>query len=77
MTEFTEDQGDDPSSPHAYANKRVLGSLARSLDLPAAAALGAVDVARLQAAAASALREDTRRRVPGATSGTRHPATDL
>jgi hypothetical protein len=62
LTKFTEDQGDDPASPHAYANKRVLAALTRSLGLPSDAELGAVDVARLQAAAASELQEDTRRR---------------
>ncbi len=62
LTKFTEDQGDDPASPHAYANKRVLAALTRSLGLPSDVELGAVDVARLQAAAVSELQEDTRRR---------------
>jgi hypothetical protein len=61
LTKFTEDQGDDPASPHAYANKRVLATLTRSLGLPSDVDLVAVDIARLQAAAVRALRDDTRR----------------
>ncbi|MEO8674915.1 MAG: hypothetical protein ABI569_05005 [Casimicrobiaceae bacterium] len=63
LRKFDEDQGDDPSSPHAYANKRVLAALRRRLALPEGASLDAVGVATLQAAAAGELREDSRRRV--------------
>ena len=62
LRKFDEDQGDDPSSPHAYANKRVLAAVRRRLTLPEGAPLDAVDVATLQAAAADELREDSRRR---------------
>jgi hypothetical protein len=31
LRKSSEDQGDDPASPHAYANKRVLAALRRRL----------------------------------------------
>ena len=62
LRKFTEDQGDDPESPHAYANKRVLVALRLRLALPADAPLDTVGVAVLQAAAVEELREDSRRR---------------
>jgi hypothetical protein len=62
LRKFTEDQGDDPEAPHAYANKRVLAALRHRLALPADAPLDTVDVAVLQAAAVEELREDSRRR---------------
>jgi len=62
LRKLSEDQGDDPASPHAYANKRVLAALARRLRLPEGSRLDKVDVDRLQMEAASELREDTRRR---------------
>jgi hypothetical protein len=62
LRKFDEDQGDDPASPHAYANKRVLAALRQRLALPAGAPLDGVDPAALQAAAADELREDSRRR---------------
>lgn len=62
LRKFNEDQGDDPESPHAYANKRVLASLRKRLALPADAPLDAVDLAQLHAVAAEELREDSRRR---------------
>jgi hypothetical protein len=68
LLKLREDRGDDPASPHAYANKRVLAALERRLDLVAAADLSQVEGATLKAAAAEELRDDTARRV---TSGTR------
>jgi len=62
LRKFTEDQGDDPGSPHAYANRRVLAAVRQRLALPRNASLDAAPVARLQAAAVDALRADTRRR---------------
>jgi hypothetical protein len=62
LRKFTEDQGDDPQSPHAYANKRVLAALRQRLALPADAPLDGVDVSTLQAVASDELREDSRRR---------------
>lgn len=62
LRKFTEDRGDDPGSPHAYANQRVLRELARRLAPPAGVALDTVAVPTLQAAAAEELRADTRRR---------------
>jgi len=62
LRKLGEDQGDEPASPHAYANKRVLAALARRLRLPEGSRLDKVDVDRLQMEAASELREDTWRR---------------
>jgi hypothetical protein len=62
LGKFTEDQGDDPQSPHAYANKRVLAALRQRLALPVDAPLDALDVSTLQSAAAAELRADSERR---------------
>ena len=62
LRKFTEDQGDDPASPHAYANRRVLADLRQRLAIPARASLDTVPVSRLQSTAVDALRADTRRR---------------
>jgi hypothetical protein len=62
LRKFTEDQGDDPQSPHAYADKRVLDALRRRLALPANASLEAVPGPRLRAAAADELRADSQRK---------------
>jgi len=62
LRKFSEDQGDDPASPHAYANKRVLAALRLRLGLPEGADLDGVDAARLQTEAATELRQDTLRR---------------
>jgi hypothetical protein len=61
LRKFTEDQGDDPRSPHAYADRRVLEALRQRLALPANAALDSVPVARVQAAAVAELRADSQR----------------
>ena len=62
LRKFTEDQGDDPASPHAYANKLVLVALRERLGLPAGTPLDAVAVPALQGAAVEELRADSRRR---------------
>ena len=62
LRKLREDQGDDPASPHAYANKRVLAALSRWLEVPDGADLAAVELPKLQAAAAAELRDDTWRR---------------
>jgi hypothetical protein len=62
LTRFVTDQGDDPASPHSYANRKILGELVRRLGLSAPADLMTVDLARLQAAARTALVDDSRQR---------------
>ena len=59
LRNLAETQGDDPQSPHAYANKRVLVALERRL----AAAPGSAGADRLRQAAITELRDDSRRRV--------------
>jgi len=62
LGKFIIDQGDDPASPHSYANRRVLSELVERLRLADASALIAADGAAVQAAAVGLLREDTGRR---------------
>lgn len=62
LLKFTEDQGDDPASPHSYANKRVLRAVADRLGLPGDADLRSIDVVRLNRAAAEVLDADTKQR---------------
>ena len=62
LDKFIIDQGDDPASPHSYANRRVLSELVERLRLADASALIAADGAAVQAAAVGLLREDTGRR---------------
>ena len=62
---FITAQGDDPDSPHTYANKRVVADLTARLG----AAPDKVSIERLQQAARDQLAEDTARRkaaAPGA-----------
>ncbi len=56
---FITAQGDDPDSPHTYANKRLVADLRAKLGAEPAA----VPRPRLQTAARELLREDTQRRV--------------
>jgi hypothetical protein len=51
-------QGEDPASPHSYANRRVLRDVRRSLDLGVDADLNQPPLASLQQAAADLLRAD-------------------
>jgi hypothetical protein len=62
LGKFVDDQGDDPASPHSYANRAVLTTLVRRLGLGSASDLHTVELARLQAAARETLVEDSRRR---------------
>jgi hypothetical protein len=61
LTKFSEDQGDDPASPHSYANRRVLRDVRRSLDLAADADLNLQPVQAIQQAAEDLLRADGKR----------------
>jgi len=63
LGKFSTDQGDDPASPHSYANRRVLADMVRKLHLASARDLAAADTAQLQAAAVELLREDSQRRM--------------
>lgn len=60
---FISDQGDDPASPHSYANRQLLTALVQRLRLGGAEELASADVAQVQAAAVELLREDSARRV--------------
>lgn len=59
---FVQNQGDDPTEPHSYANRRVLSALRDRLGLRAGGDLGAVEPSALRAAAVAELRADTARR---------------
>ena len=63
LTRFVTDQGDDPASPHSYANKKILTDLVATLGLGSAQDLFTADLARLQGAARDILRADSARRV--------------
>jgi hypothetical protein len=63
LGKFIEDQGDDPGSPHSYADREVLKALVARLGLKEPGELGTVDLARLQATARSVLMGDSRQRV--------------
>jgi len=62
LHKFIEDQGDNPASPHAYANKRVLAALRQRLALPSDADLDLADRQALRAAAVEEQRADSARR---------------
>ena len=63
LGKFTTDQGDDPASPHSYANRKVLADMAGKLQLASAKDLESAEIARVQAAAVELLQEDSQRRV--------------
>jgi hypothetical protein len=63
LGKFITDQGDDPASPHSYANRQLLTALVQKLRLGGADELASADVARVQEAAVELLREDSARRV--------------
>lgn len=65
LDKFVENQGDDPASPHSYANKRILADLVARLGLGGTDDLFIVELSRLNEAAAGVLREDSVRRVIG------------
>ncbi|HEU5293570.1 MAG TPA: hypothetical protein VFU71_02160 [Burkholderiaceae bacterium] len=62
LVKFAEDQGDDETHPHSYANKRVLATMRTALGLADGADLASVTADAMRAAARAALREDTKRR---------------
>jgi hypothetical protein len=62
LGKFITDQGDDPASPHSFANRAVLTELMKRLQLTAVDQLFSVELARLQAAARKALIDDSARR---------------
>jgi hypothetical protein len=61
LTRFIEDQGEDPASPHSYANRKILAELARRLGRASPRGLYTVDLARLQSTARETLLADSRR----------------
>ena len=63
LGKFIMDQGDDPASPHSYANRQVLAGMVGKLHLASAQELSSADNAQVQAAAVELLREDSARRV--------------
>jgi len=65
LNKFIESQGDDPASPHSYANKRILADMVGRLGLGGTDDLFTVELSRLNEAAAGALREDSARRAAG------------
>ena len=69
LTRFVDDQGDDPASPHSYADRSILNEMVRRLQLKGPDELFTVDLTRLQSAARETLIEDSRR----ARSWTRRP----
>lgn len=63
LANFISDQGDDPESPHSYANRQLLTALVQKLRLGGAEELASADVSQVQDAAVELLREDSARRV--------------
>ncbi len=63
LGKFTSDQGDDPASPHSYANRQVLTDMVRKLGLASAKDLATADAGKVQSAAVELQREDTARRM--------------
>jgi hypothetical protein len=59
LAKFIEDQGDDPASPHSYANRRVLEALTKKLALSEVTQILHVDRTLRQAAAVELLKEDS------------------
>ncbi|MEL6759040.1 MAG: hypothetical protein AAFP04_01440 [Myxococcota bacterium] len=59
LRKFLEDQGDDPTSPHSYANRRLLRALVDNLSLPSINALMSVSGESMRAAARSLYDADT------------------
>ena len=66
---FLNDQGDDPASPHSYANRKVLTDMANRLRLASPQELSSADFAQVQSAAVDLLREDSARRKTQAERG--------
>lgn len=70
---FASNQGDDPSVPHSYANKRVLIDLRRELDISPESGFGDVTSDILNEAARALLLRDSQKR----SGRLRPPATGL
>ncbi len=64
LQKFIEDQGDDPASPHSYANSRILNELMTQLAVSNLDALRSVDGKRLRVAAHDLFKVDTAQRRP-------------
>ncbi len=62
LAKFAEDRGDDPASPHSYANKRVLADVRAKLRLGFRSDLNLVGTERLQGVAGSILKADSNAR---------------
>ncbi|MEL7312863.1 MAG: hypothetical protein AAFN07_15210, partial [Pseudomonadota bacterium] len=62
LQKFLEDRGDDPASPHSYANKRLLTELTTRLSVRDTQALRSADPEALRAAAYELFEIDTTRR---------------
>jgi hypothetical protein len=63
LEKFVADQGDDPASPHSYANRKVLADMVQKLALASAKELASADAERVRSTAVELLREDSGRRV--------------
>jgi hypothetical protein len=59
---FSSDQGDDPASPHSYADKRILAAIRKRLGLTAAADLTRNPPSKIHGAAVAELLADSARR---------------
>ncbi|HEX8413546.1 MAG TPA: hypothetical protein VF637_06610 [Sphingomicrobium sp.] len=62
LAKFAEDRGDDPASPHSYANKRVLGDVRARLGLGDRSDLNLVAIKELQRVAVAILKADSNAR---------------
>ena len=63
LGKFVQDQGEDPASPHSYANRQILKDMTARLHLKGADELMSADGPAIQTAAVALLRDDTRRRL--------------
>jgi hypothetical protein len=59
---FSSDQGDDPASPHSYADKRVLAAIRQRLGLTIGADLTKIPTPNINGAAVAELLADSARR---------------
>ncbi|HEX8412485.1 MAG TPA: hypothetical protein VF637_01165, partial [Sphingomicrobium sp.] len=62
LGKFAEDRGDDPASPHSYANKRVLRDVRARLGLGDRSDLNLVAIKELQRVAVAILKADSNAR---------------
>ncbi|HEY0628096.1 MAG TPA: hypothetical protein VGD23_02090 [Sphingomicrobium sp.] len=59
---FLDDQGDNPASPHSYANRKLLSEMTDRLQLASPKSLATAELEVVQATAVALLREDSARR---------------